>query len=308
MSKLIYSTPLRYNEGGPWFIGKEKLAELEEIYVRNIEKINLHVGEKRQGQGKSIVEDARKMGEAQSTIDALDRYLAGVISYEIKFEFQGNKKLVCSSLTEALRHPEFIKEGIVNFSIETEGYPYTCNLSIGDLHLHLWANPEEDDYVRAFYSEVHSWVLSVEPPAWQRIWRSVPRLAFPTAWLLVVSLLGQILSINPRKAELQSQAKKILESEAYVHDQRGAIETLLKLNVDYTLVIPVWAYVAAALSLVVVVVLCFPPPHFLIGLGIGTRRIDSWRRRIKISFIIIPGAIFASFILPTLQKLWEKLF
>lgn len=313
MAEMLY--PTSTSVSGPWLLDSDSLLELDRV----IDELWPRLEEAQQAMFEEQVQErvddrmeGREENERAEIEASVRKFLAGIATYsskrrDLSLTLKDGKILKTNSFKEAKLHPEIENSEVSRFSLSLKCGEIKCDLHtwVSDT-LDIEVSPREAEVSRQLYTAVNSWAKSAAPSPLLRNWK---RFAGVQWFVFVLILWVAVVFLIQGTSQWKDEARMLLDhginSPA---DQAKATELLLKIASDYSVPsqrrgVPAWFKVFTYSGFLACLVLSFPPPYLLIGLGRGATRINRWRRWIKFAFASVPIFLISTFLRLFVQRL-----
>ena len=256
----------------------------------------------------------RERLRAQATEAVQGRYGYSAPVKKIKIDVEGDKNLQGESFSEMMKQPS--ADSVKPLSLEVDinhnygGQPF-CTLSIssyGDLRIS--AGPEGSPAALAAFNSVKDWAVSIQAPRWQRAWMRLYGLQWFAFFGVVVACLSLSQARRPESPYF-NEAHALLASGVTPQNQTKAIELTLALTSGYIppntpQQTPALSRAAAmaiiAIAFAVAMIAHKSPPDFALGIGLGAKTVDRWRRWLA-TVRRVPAFLVTLALIPKLKEL-----
>jgi hypothetical protein len=317
MPNFVYTTSR--TEYGPFLIAKESLAKLDEILEENWnfierateeelkEAIEIEVKEQREWRAQQRLTADENEIRAKAEASARKSYRFSGNERKVMFRFR-DAKLSDTTFSNAIKHPEAQKEAIQEIDVSLERGKFDCSLNIDEHSLTLRVSPENTSESRELFYALSNWVDEIKPSPFVRVWRDFgPWLPWLTWGFLLVVLLG-VLSSQSKTYSYKQEARQMLSKGIQPGEERKALELLLAISSEYQGPqptagdLPFWMKVFFFGGIGACLILSFPPPKIIIGIGGGERRLLKWNKWLKFVTTTIPFYVVGNIVLPILKS------
>jgi hypothetical protein len=322
MSDLIYRTSL--SEPGPWLLGEDELIALDAVLDEQWKLLNLAREKWLQQDIESKTQEFiallgkhrdLKEGEAESHRTNVEKEVRKWDRREriVTIVFQDGSKLPVNSFSEAMQHPQVLREAPTGFHVSIRCGDVSCTVSPAGRDLDVEVSPQNSTLAWDLFIALRSWVRSVKPPAWQQWWTRLA-WALPVLWIIWGILTLEILTISSDlagKAQYQRQAEELLKKGVSSNEQTKAIELILAFSANrfpqgqpWRLPGSFWFFlVGGTFSLLA---LSFRP-NVVLGIGKGEARLRHWRQYMRVVFYTIPTYLLGTFAWPYLAAAIKRI-
>ncbi|NPC70407.1 hypothetical protein HPP05_11675 [Corallococcus exiguus] len=238
---------------------------------------------------------------------------------KIKIDVEGNKKLEGESIGEMLKQP--VVESVRALSLDVElGKPYSahpsCTLSISPYgSLQIRAGPDGSPIALEAFNTLKDWAVAAQAPRWQRWWLNLYGLHWLIFFIIFV-VCGTLSRAQPPVSPYIKEAHALLSAGLTPQNRDKAIETTLALMSGYIppgtpQSAPLMSSSTATAIILVALILCIiayvSPPKFALGIGLGEKTVNLWRKWLSL-LRAIPVFIVSAILIPMLRNLLASWF
>ncbi len=316
MTEILY--PMRKEFSAPWLIDFDKLELLDEVIEKQHKEL-LDYREK--GIQAAIKEEISNYKDNEQHIvkEKIEEQTRN--SYEFCSEFRKvtillskGREVQAESFKEASKEQFLQDEVPIGFSAKLEVGSTKVEITLGEYdrdEIRYKVDSNDSAIAKDIIYDIESWIKSVLPRLWLRIWKKVYGWHFNLIFLWV---LCAAVTLPVVYKQFQSEIKKDVEAiivEGIDSDNiEKAIEFVLiyasnYVPEQYRTNVESWLrklIVFSSIFAVVILILSFPPKSN-IGIGKGESRIRRWRVYLRIVSFTIPVVIILPIILNQIQIL-----
>jgi hypothetical protein len=311
MAIIIY--PTEKEQSAPWLIDKEKLDQLDDIIQKHYSMLR----EARDLQLKAAVEKEFRniKPELRNPKVKAELFRRTKRSYEFEGEalkvtilLSKGRKVEAETIQEASKMPILADEVPIGLEIVLEVARTRIEIALGKYTrdmLRYLVTSKDENFSRDVAYSLESWIKSIRPPLWQRIWKSIQGIQ---VLFIFIPLIFTIITFpNPAKQyrnHLSTEISKIIQDGVDSTTINRAVELMLIITADYSpskykASISSWLAKLAILGgcLVVFTLIFSFPPKSHISIGKGETRVRFWKVYTRILSVTIPVGIILQVVL-----------
>ena len=311
MALIIY--PTEKDQSAPWLIDRQKLDQLDDLIQKNYSALK----EARDLKVKAAVEKEFRTIKPELRNPRVKADLFRRIKNSYQFEGESlivtiilskGRKVEASNIQEAGKMPILADEIPIGLEINLEVADTKIDIALGKYRrdtLHYLVKSNDENFRRDVAYSLESWIKSIRPPLWQRIWKIIQGIQ---VLFIFIPLIFMIVTFpNPAKQyrnSLTSEINEIIQGGVDSTTINRAVELLLVIAADYSpskynTSISSWlAKLIKLCSCLVAFTLVFSfPPRSHIGIGRGESRVRFWKLYTRILSVTIPVGILLPVVL-----------
>ncbi|GEM_PF-5503630 len=312
MSEIIYRTSAVVR--GPWFLNQIELEELDVILEEQEAQLQSYAKKKIDQEVLDDVQSEKRLSERyklpkEINWEEKEKEIRGRLEDSSRFAVErtilmcyvDGKKLSVNSFSEAMRHPESTNSYIEGFIVSLKCAGISCTVKLDDDYQCFSINvyPENLKESQEIFRAFQHWAITHQPPKWQSLWLSAPRLLSLWFFVMAIVFLASFGISENSKFLLKEQAHKMISAGIAQKDSLKAQELMLALLSNYspptsTIVVSRWYIWLLGVGSVLAIILCVKPSKIYVGVGKGRIWVRNWRWWLNFVFYTIPASLFLS--------------